>query len=64
MGELFETIPDFLTPQRYKNFEQAVIEGSPERIDNAQDEISQAKRLRKFAPAITDLLEVAPSLIA
>ena len=57
-GMLFETIPDFHnTPQRYKNFEQAVIEGLPERIQNAQDEISQAKRLRKYAPAITDLLD-------
>ncbi|MDD7986401.1 aminoglycoside phosphotransferase family protein [Lentisphaera marina] len=56
-GELFETIPDFHnTPQRYKNFEQAVIEGIPQRINSAEDEISQAKKLRKFAPAITDLL--------
>ncbi len=56
--ELFETIPDFHnTPKRYKNFEQAVIEGLPERIELAQEAISQAKKLRKFAPAITDLLD-------
>ena len=56
-GELYETIPDFHnTPKRYEAFEQAVIEGLPERIETAQAEIAQAKRLRKYAPIITDLL--------
>ncbi|WDE95802.1 aminoglycoside phosphotransferase family protein [Lentisphaera profundi] len=55
--DLYETIPDFHnTPKRYKDFEQATIEGITERINFAEDEISQAKKLRKFAPAITDLL--------
>jgi Ser/Thr protein kinase RdoA (MazF antagonist) len=57
-GDLYETIPDFHnTPQRYKAFEQATIEGIAERINFAEDEIAQAKKLRKYAPAITELLD-------
>jgi hypothetical protein len=55
--DLFETIPDFHnTPKRYETFELAIIEGLPERIKAAQEEIAQAKKYRKYAPIITDLL--------
>jgi hypothetical protein len=55
--DLFGTIPDFHnTPKRYEAFEQAIIEGLPERIEAAQEEIAHAKKLRKYAPVITDLL--------
>ena len=54
---LHETIPDFHnTPKRFKDFENAVIEGLPDRIAHADAEIKQAKRLKSYAPIITDLL--------
>ena len=56
--DLHETIPDFHnTPKRFKDFENALIEGIPKRICNADVEIKKAKRLRHFAPLITELLE-------